>query len=127
MSKFPPLFQRVWTDSDKEGAVIAEIQREFEKFWRSVQKKCPNNSEKTLAMRKMQEACMWLTRAVAIGGFKPTDDTVITIKKSDLDKCDLSVFQNQPATKIVALGDSIDDELKNALKSKNKMAGKPIC
>jgi hypothetical protein len=71
MAKFPPLFKRVTTDPQKEGKLIAEVQEEFEKFWSKLAKKCPVNSERTMAMRKMQEACMWMGRAIALSGFNP--------------------------------------------------------
>lgn len=74
--KYPPLFERIFTNKDKEGKNIALAQKEFEVFWRKIQKLCPNNPEKSLAMRRMQESSMWFTRAIAASGFVSDDETV---------------------------------------------------
>lgn len=69
MAKFPPLFCRVDFDSEQAGRDLHQTQCAFEAFWRSISNKCPQSSEKTLAMRKMQESCMWFTRAIALSAF----------------------------------------------------------
>jgi hypothetical protein len=128
MSKYPPLFKRIHINPETEGKLIAEVQTEFEKFWRNIQRKAPHNSERTLALRKMQEACMWFTRAIAIGGFHPDDQAdSIRISKEDCEKIDLRPFKDQPHTLVAVKNDSLNQELKKALKSKNSMPSKPIC
>lgn len=69
MSKYPPLFKRINFSSEFSGHNLHKIQNEFEQLWKSINRFIPANSEKTLGMRKMQEACMWFTRAVAVGEF----------------------------------------------------------
>jgi len=76
MAKYPAVFKRIPIDNDKEGLLIQKVQDEFENFWRDLVKRCPSNSERTMAMRKMQEACMWLTRSIAINGFVSHDTDV---------------------------------------------------
>lgn len=71
--KYPPLFKRIPVDNKTTGAKIAETQDKFEKFWYELNRVCDRNSEKTMAMRKMQEACHWLCRAIALDAFKPDD------------------------------------------------------
>lgn len=128
MSKYPPLFKRIHTNPEIEGKAIAEVQNEFEKFWRNIQKKAPHNSERTLALRKMQEGCMWFCRAIAIGGFHPDESmNVIRVSKEDCENIDLSNFKDHTHTLVAVKNDSLDVELKKALKSKVTMPSKPIC
>ena len=64
---YTPLFKKI--PVDKEAAdKITNLQQDFEKFWLPINKSITPNAEKTLGMRKLQEACMWLTRAVAASG-----------------------------------------------------------
>ena len=67
MAKYPPLFNRVPMRTNNRKP--QEIQREFENFWHKVSRMVGKNPEKTTGMRKLQEACMWLTRAAAIADF----------------------------------------------------------
>lgn len=58
-------FNRVFVTEDG-GQKIKKLQNEFDKFWKQVNRvadKCP---EKFHAMKALQEACMWLTRATAL-------------------------------------------------------------
>lgn len=71
MSKFPPLFKRVHVE---DGKPIADLQIEFEKFWKRISPLVEKNAEKTQGMRKLQEACMWFTRAIALSQFKSDDE-----------------------------------------------------
>ena len=79
MSKYPPLFKRVEFNSQTAGQDIAQVQAAFEAFWNSISPKCPRNSEKTQAMRKLQESCMWFTRALALNAFQPSADSETVI------------------------------------------------
>jgi hypothetical protein len=76
MAIYPPLFKRIKTNPEIEGEAIAKMQDEFERFWHQLSKKHKPNSERTMAMRKMQEAAMWLARSIAIGGFISDSPTV---------------------------------------------------
>ncbi len=118
MSKYPPLFKRIHTNPEVEGKAIAEIQNEFEKFWRNIQKKSPHNSERTLALRKMQEACMWFCRAIAIGGFSPDEPQLSVQELRELHKDDLSAFKNNPHTLVAVKNDKLHQELKKAINAK---------
>jgi len=111
MAKYPPIFKRIKINPEKEGTKIAQTQDAFEAFWRDLSRKCPPNSEKTMAMRKMQEACMWLTRGIALSGFKSEDKEVNTRHESGF-KGDLSdklksvytkveVKEKSPSTEII--------------------------
>ena len=63
--KYQSPFKRVFIDEDG-GQKIKKLQAEFDKFWKQINRvadKCP---EKFHAMKAMQEACMWLTRATAL-------------------------------------------------------------
>lgn len=81
MSKYPPLFKRVEFNSPTAGQDIAQVQAAFEDFWKSISPKCDRNSEKTQAMRKLQEACMWFTRAIALNAFKPESDSETVVER----------------------------------------------
>ena len=124
MSKYPPLFQRIPVDQKSEGETIAQVQKEFELFWRSIQKKCPQNSEKTLAMRKMQEACMWFTRAIAINGFKPDSAPAVSQSTKEPNKDDLSDFKDQPSTSLLVASQSLAVEPKIRVIVKKKAPSK---
>lgn len=69
MTKYPPLFKRIPLSDNSSGNYVAEIQNEFEVFWRRVSALVPKNPEKTQGMRKLQEACMWLTKANCVACF----------------------------------------------------------
>ncbi len=71
--KYPPLFKRVPMDPDLAVGNIAEVQQLFETFWREISKKLPRSSEKTLALRRMQESCHYLCRAMALAAFRSDD------------------------------------------------------
>ena len=63
--KYHSPFKRVFIN-DAGGQKIKTLQNDFDKFWKQVNRvadKCP---EKFHAMKAMQEACMWLTRAAAL-------------------------------------------------------------
>jgi hypothetical protein len=70
--KYPPLFKRVPMD-DKDNH-IAWIQHEFEMLWKKLSPKIDKSPEKTQAMRKLQEACFYLTRGEALAHFVSTDE-----------------------------------------------------
>jgi hypothetical protein len=63
--KYNSPFKRV-SVTESGGVKIKKLQENFDKFWRQVNRvadKCP---EKYHAIKAMQEACMWLTRATAL-------------------------------------------------------------
>jgi len=67
---YVPLFKKIHVEpvtSDK----IGNLQHDFERFWLPINKGLVSNAEKTLGMRKMQEACMWLSRSIAAQGDAP--------------------------------------------------------
>jgi hypothetical protein len=66
---YTPLFKRLKTN-EETAALIKKIQDDFEAMWMPLNKSINPNAEKTLGMRKMQEACMWLCRAAAAGGLR---------------------------------------------------------
>lgn len=102
MRKYPPLFERIQTEPEKEGKLIREIQREYEKFWRGISKKVEANSERTLAMRDMQTSCMWVCRAIAVNGFKPDEPTPITTKIIIKAALDLLDHHQEPLNPVLA-------------------------
>lgn len=71
MSKYPPLFKRIHVTDSKP---IADLQQEFEDFWKRISRLVGKSPEKTQGMRKLQEGCMWLTRAIAMSQFESTED-----------------------------------------------------
>jgi len=106
MSKYPPLFKRIPFESKQAGLDIAEVQEAFEAFWRAIQYKSPKNSEKTQAMRKLQESCMWFTRAIALGAFKPSDSETVIDRRLPKGLMEQSrdfyeSFEQQPKTQII--------------------------
>jgi len=69
---YTPLFTKIPCD-DTAYEKIYKIQKDFERFWSPINEKLKPNAEKTLGMRKLQEACMWLSRSAASGeARKPT-------------------------------------------------------
>ena len=62
---YQPLFRKIPTD-DATYEDIKLLQTDFEKFWNIINKKVKTNAEKTLGMRKLQEACVWFCRSLAI-------------------------------------------------------------
>jgi len=64
---YVPLFKKIPVD-DKTSAKIGQIQKDFEAFWLPLNKSMPPNAEKSLAMRRLQESCMWLCRSAAASG-----------------------------------------------------------
>jgi len=119
MAKYPPVFKRVQTNPEKEGKLIGRTQEEFEIFWRGISKKCPKNSERTMAMRKMQEACMWLTRGIALGGFKSDDEAVMEKHKNGF-KGDFSDKAPQPLPNQKVDGKSLSEDGKTTIVVKKK-------
>jgi len=73
--KYPPLFRRIPADPQTTGKKIHDIQDMYEAFWLQVHWQIKSNSEKTMAMRKMQESCQWLCRSIAIADFDPDADS----------------------------------------------------
>lgn len=69
--KHPPLFKRIELQDAKK---IGTIQNEFEAFWKKLTPMVDKNPEKTMAMRKLQEACMWLCRSESMNQFQPSED-----------------------------------------------------
>lgn len=98
--KWPPLFKRIEVNRETTGIQIAKTQEEFEKFWRMLNRMCPPNSEKTLALRKMQEACMWFCRALAVDGFNPPADDK-PAKKDPLGEQFTQMLQNELGCTVV--------------------------
>ncbi len=66
MSNYPPIFKRINIPLKNN---ISLIQDEFERFWQRLSKLTDNNAERTLAMRKLQEAKDWMCRAESINQF----------------------------------------------------------
>ncbi len=97
MANYPPLFERIHLDPEVHGKMIQDTQKQFERFWKSVARKIPQNPEKTLAMRKMQEGCMWLTRAIAVASFSPDSGASKAIVKEAVN--DLITIQSPVADK----------------------------
>lgn len=58
-------FKRICV-TDEGGQRIKELQEEFDRFWRKVNKVADKSPEKYHAMKAFQEACMWLTRGCAL-------------------------------------------------------------
>lgn len=84
---YPPLFKRVAVDHGSDASSnIRKLQDEYESFWKKIQRMCPKNSERSLAMRKMQESCMWMTRAIALDVFMASQgddyEEQVTAKKA---------------------------------------------
>ncbi|MDP8268834.1 MAG: hypothetical protein P9L97_08920 [Candidatus Tenebribacter davisii] len=76
---YKPLFRKIHTDG-KTASVIGEIQASYERFWVTLNKELGPNAEKTLAMRHLQESCMWLSRSAALSGKeneKPKESLVV--------------------------------------------------
>ena len=67
---YTPLFRKIHVEPATSDR-IGNLQQEFEKFWLPINKGLVANAEKTLGMRKLQEACMWLTRSIAAHGDAP--------------------------------------------------------
>ena len=68
------------------GDKIKKIQDEYDLFWKRLNRivdKCP---EKNTAMRKLQESCMWITRAVAITNVNPMPEQHLVEETTDLAK-----------------------------------------
>ena len=74
---YVPLFKKIPVDP-KTSDKIGQIQKDFETFWLPLNKSITPNAEKSLAMRKLQEACMWLTRAAAVDGINRTPQGLCT-------------------------------------------------
>tara|TARA_R110000850_G_scaffold71664_1_gene157919 strand:+ start:2963 stop:3208 length:246 start_codon:yes stop_codon:yes gene_type:complete len=62
-----PLFKKIPVEP-KTSDKIGQVQKDFEAFWLPLNKSITPNAEKSLGMRKLQEACMWLSRSVAATG-----------------------------------------------------------
>ncbi len=62
---YPPLFTRILPEGSSTGAKIPEAQIMFQNFWHILNKLADNGPEKTEAMRRLQEASMWFSRAIA--------------------------------------------------------------
>ncbi len=113
MAKYPPLFKKIPIDFNSTGQLIAKSQEEFEKFWNKLNKLCPANSERTMAMRKLQEASHWFSRAICVNGFDPNQPEAISI--------DLNGSKDDPATialvDAVALNTALKIPVKSAIKT----------
>ena len=68
----PPLFTRINT-TKKTGIKINMLQNSFEKFCASVIGRCPDNNQREVAIQKMQEACIWFCRSIAMRDFTPPE------------------------------------------------------
>lgn len=61
------LFKRIYVDGkNPKGKNIYVAQNCYEKIWSQMNKLIPNSAEKMLAMRALQESCMWMSRAIAL-------------------------------------------------------------
>lgn len=118
MAKYPPLFKRIPIDATTTGQDIAKVQADFESFWSKLIKLCPPNSERTMAMRKLQEASYWFTRAIAVNGFDPKlpTDGVIVVKVPEPNTSDLSPSKQQPATNVPVDMSTLVQQRKKLLK-----------
>lgn len=47
------------------------LQQSFERYGGYLIKRCPNNEERQLGIRKLQEACVWFCRSMAVKDFIP--------------------------------------------------------
>jgi hypothetical protein len=63
--KFHSGFTRIPVNDDG-GKAIKQLQEDFDKFWRKINRLSDKRTEKYYALKSMQEACMWMTRAVAL-------------------------------------------------------------
>lgn len=70
MNQQPPLFVKIKT-SKKTSKKIMFLQQSFERYGGYLLKRCPNNEERQLGMRKLQEACVWFCRSMAVKDFVP--------------------------------------------------------
>lgn len=89
--KYPPIFKRVPMKNEENN--IAKIQHEFEVFYKKISQLTDKSPEKTLAMRKLQEACFFLTRSVALEHF---DSGVDEPKKTIYSAKDEKPISNKP-------------------------------
>lgn len=70
MSGYASGFKRIPV-TQETGEKIKFIQAEFDKFWCNIHRIIDDGVEKRNAMQRMQESCMWATRAAAEGDAKP--------------------------------------------------------
>lgn len=118
--KYPPIFKRIQVNPDVEGKAIRQMQEEFERFWPKVSRFCQErSSEKTMAMRKLQEGCMWLSRAIALQGFPNPDEPFVATMKN-CSNADLSAFNDQPAGTVLVATSSHRDGSKKTVILKKK-------
>lgn len=87
--KYPPLFKRIPLNDEPNN--IGIIQTEFEKFYKKISSLTPKTPEKTLALRKLQEACHFFCRAECIEHFKSDEDKPTVLKAKDKEP-----IKNQP-------------------------------
>lgn len=80
MNQQPPLFVKIKT-SKKTSKKIMFIQQSFERFGAYLLKRCPNNDERKLGIRRLQEACVWFCRSVAVKDFVPEETEEVLISE----------------------------------------------
>jgi hypothetical protein len=61
---YTPLFRKIPADA-ATCEKIKDLQASFEAFWLPINKGIAPNAEKSLGMRRLQEACTWLSRSIA--------------------------------------------------------------
>ncbi len=59
--------------SEAGGNKIKKIQDEYDIFWKRINRIVDKSPEKSTALRKLQESCMWVTRAVALCNINPME------------------------------------------------------
>ncbi len=63
--KFRSGFKRIPVN-DVGGQKIKTLQEDFDRFWHKINRQADKSTEKYYALKAMQEACMWMSRAIAI-------------------------------------------------------------
>lgn len=76
-----PLFKKASIPKVK-AQKISYLQESFEKFWIHVQSVVPATEEKELGKRRLQEACVWFSRAIATRAFDNVQKKLL-VEQSD--------------------------------------------
>lgn len=63
--KYQSPFKRIAVTKEG-GEKIQQLQNDFDHFWKKINRLADKSPEKFHAMKAMQEACQWLTRACAL-------------------------------------------------------------
>lgn len=102
--KNPPLFKRIALNDKLVGEQIAEVQLLYERMGQILNSIGSYNSERKQAIRRLQESCMWMSRAVAVAAFdkkqeqelKPDEEVK---KKPVFHAKDANLTKDMPMTK----------------------------